>query len=278
MVTPAFLNAGFGDPLPREDLALIKSLGYAGIRQDVPTVSVAAALVDNILAADLMGIFVVPVKDESACQEIAHAVSVRAMQLGLARAVVLEAGNEEDLSGKRWSRDPLGWARLVADVALIAAAHSDTLRVVSGGVSSLSGSAMDWLRRSRVRELPVGIGYHQYRSTPPSEPLDGYASREAEFAALRRAAGHRAVWMTESGWHTAKRTEGHWPCKRTWSYTDAQVADFLREEMRLNAEADAECFVTYQWNDGLDPANDQDCFGIRRVDGTLKPQAKVLLT
>lgn len=39
----------------------------------------------------------------------------------------------------------------------------------------------------------------------------------------------------------------------------------------------AECFVTYQLNDGRDLSNDQDCFGIRRTDGTLKPSATILL-
>jgi hypothetical protein len=276
------LNAGFGELLSGDDLALIRSLGYDGIRQDVPTAPIAQALVDNVLDAGLVGIFVVPVAEEDACHEIAHAVARRAVARQQGALVVIEVGNEEDLSGKRWSRNPVGWAALVADVSVIAASHSNIapggqVRVVSGGVSSLSRQAMGWLERSRVRELPVGVGYHQYRSTPPREALDGYASRGDEFRALRDAAGSRSLWMTESGWHTAKRTEGCWPLRKSWAYTDTEVAEFLREEARLNEAHGAECFVTYQLNDGENPANDQDCFGIRRTDGSLKPSAKVLL-
>jgi hypothetical protein len=270
------LNAGFGEPLPPDDLGLIQFLGYQGVRQDVPTVAVAPALVDNILDAGLMGIFIVPVAEEQVCYDIAHAVALRAAERQQGERVVIEVGNEEDLRGKRWARDPAGWAALVANV-LAARVEGAWGRVVSGGVSSLSRQAMGWLERSRVRDLRVGVGYHQYRSTPPAKPLDGYASREDEFRALRDAAGLCKAWMTESGWNTAKRTSGCWPFRKTWSYTDEQVAQFLRVEMDMNAEHDAQCFVTYQLNDGPNPKNGQDCFGVRRTDGTLKPSAEVLL-
>jgi hypothetical protein len=271
-----FLNCGFGEPLPAADLVLIRSLGYQGIRQDVPRVEVAGELVDNVLAEGMVGIFVIPVADEDACHDIAHAVARQIVLRSGESSCAIEAGNEEDLSGKRWTRDPLGWARLVADVSIIAQSHG-RIQVVSGGVSSLSRHAMGWLERSHVRDLQVGVGYHQYRSTPPGEALDGYAWREDEFRALRDAAGGRDVWMTESGWSTAKRTAGFWPLRKTWAFTDDQVARYLRAEMSINAEHHARCFVTYQLNDGPDPSNDQDRFGIRRSDGSLKPQARVLL-
>jgi len=272
------LNAGFGEPLPADDLDLIRFLGYQGVRQDVPSAAIAPTLVDNLMAANLYGIFVVPVAEESVCHEITHAVAAQIVLRAGAGMGIIEAGNEEDLSGKRWTRDPVGWARLVSDVKTIADDHSGgEITVLSGGVSSVSRQAMDWLERSHVRDLPVGVGYHQYRSTPPAEPLDGYRSRYDEFAALRQAAGLRPTWMTESGWHTAKRTTGFWPLRKTWAYTDTQVARFLSEEMALNKGAEAECFTVYQLNDGPDPSNDQDRFGIRRTDGTLKPSAEVLL-
>jgi hypothetical protein len=274
------INAGFGDPLPAEELDFIRSIGASGVRQDVPNAKAAPALVANILGADFVGLFVIPVAVESACQEIAHAVSVRATEMGMDYRCILEVGNEEDLEGskdrpKRWARDPKGWAALVADVALIARSHSPSLRVVSGGVSSVSRRALQWLELSRVRDLPVGIGYHQYRSTPPDKPLEGYVSRSEEFTVLRAAAGDRPLWMTECGWHTAQRESGCWPFLKRWHYIDSQVAEFLRAEIRLNEQHGAEAFVLYQISDGPDPKNDQDHFGIRRVDGTLKPSARV---
>lgn len=271
------VNAGFGSPLSVEDFDLIRSLPQCdGVRQDVPSADDAPGLVSNALGAHLVGNFVIPVADPEACHEIAHAVSLRAGDLWMIDQCILEVGNEEDLEGKRWARDPKGWAALVADVAYIARSHSSALRVVSGGVSSVSRRALQWLELSRVRDLPVGIGYHQYRSTPPSEPLDGYVSRGEEFTVLRAAAGARPLWCTESGWHTAERKSGCWPFSRRWRYDDLEVEQFLRAEMRLNEDHGAECFVVYQLNDGNDPKNDQDHFGIRRTDGTLKPSAGVL--
>lgn len=270
------LNAGFGDPLPPSDLSLIRSLGYVGVRQDVPTAESAPLLVSNLLESGLIGIFVIPVANEGTCQEISHAVSRRASELGKSDMAILEAGNEEDLKGKRWANDPMGWASLVADVVFIARSHNPALRVVSGGVSSLSKHAMGWLYKSRVRDVVASVGYHQYRHTPPSTPLDGYSSRLDEFLSLREASGDCDTWMTETGWHTAKQSSGHWPCKKTWSYTDAEVAQFLRAEIEFNDNVGAQCFVTYQLNDGPDPSNGQDRFGIRTCEGELKPSAYIV--
>lgn len=270
-----YLNAGFGEPLSDSDLSLILDLGYNGVRQDVPSVEKAGELVKNLRF--VKGIYVIPVADENTCQQIAHAVCMEAASLGEASNTAVEVGNEEDLKGKRWSKDPAGWTALVKDVATIAASYSPDIQVVSGGVSSVSREAMDWLTRSKVRELNenVVIGYHQYRSTPPQQPLKGYASRDEEFEALVEASGARTVWCTECGWHTAQRSEG-WLCRRKWAYTDEQVALFLQQEIALNV-GKAECFTVYQLNDGPNPSNDQDCFGIRRIDGTLKPSAGILI-
>jgi len=276
-----YLNAGFGDLLSYDDLFLINALGYDGIRQDVPDAERAGALVENIEEGfTLNGIFVVPVAKEDVCHAVAHAISSAAVAMHATNHVVLEVGNEEDLGGKRWSRDPVGWAALVRDVQDIARQHSalcgsGPLAVVSGGVSSVSRQAMGWLERSRVKELGVDIGYHQYRSTPPEKPLDGYKSRDDEFRTLRDVAGERKLWCTESGWSTAPHKGGMF--HRGFSYTDVEVLHFLREERELNKNFGAESFVVYQLNDGPDAHNDQDRFGIRKIDGALKTQSQLLL-
>jgi len=131
------------------------------------------------------------------------------------------------------------------------------------------------LELSRVRDLPIGVGYHQYRETDPTKPLQGYVSRGEEFTVLRSVAGNRPLWMTECGWHTAPRKSGWWIFGRSWRYDDTQVEQFLQMEIRLNEEYGAECFVVYQLNDGPNPKNGQDRFGIRRTNGTLKPSAGV---
>ena len=270
-----FLNAGFGDPLPASDLDLIRSLGYEGIRQNVPTVESAAWLVGNALDKGA-AIFIIPVESADLCQDIAHAVAERIKVIGGDDRAVIEVGNEEDLRGKRWHDDPFGWSLLVTDVLNIAREHRFWGPVVSGGISSVSRSALDWLKRSRVHEREVCIGYHQYRSTSPQKALSGYSSRADEFKALKDIAG-QDIWCTECGWSTAPRTKGWWIFKKTWSYSDAEVASFLRYEIDLQDSFNSKAFVTYQLNDGPNPMNDQDRFGVRRTDGSLKPQASVLL-
>lgn len=272
-----YLNAGFGEPLPAEDLYLIASLRYAGIRQNIPNVETAVNLAKNALSGgQLEALFILPVEDPAVTHEIAHTLSRVLMDMDVAQRAALEVGNEEDLSGKRWKDDPHEWGKLVQDVVSIARDHTGgALRVVSGGISSLSRTATAWLEKSRVRDLDVIVGYHQYRSTPPGQPLDGYTSRLHEFTHLELVSGGRPIWCTESGWHTAPRKEGCWPFTRRWAYTDHQVEEFLSSEITYNESAGADVFVVYQLNDGPDPRNDQDRFGIRRADGTLKPQASV---
>ena len=278
------LNAGFGELIGAPDLALIKSLGLQAVRQDAvrketPDPAAAPALVSEIAAAGLMGNLVIPMWDNGLCQETAHAVAGRAVELGLVNGeVALEAGNEEDLSGKfkAWTRNPKGWAALVRDVLTIAGQHHPGIPVVSGGISSVSKDALRWLEQSGVVELPVIIGYHQYRSTDPDQPLKGYSSRGEEFQALQRVTAGRRLWCTESGWHDSLRESGHWPCKKRWRYSPSEVAQCLHTEMRLNEDHGAEVFTLYQLNDGPDPDYDQDCFGIRDYAGNLKPSAHVV--
>lgn len=272
-----YINAGFGELLSDGDLMLIRSLGFDGIRQNVPSPE-HVGLVDNILESGLHAIFIVPVETPDICQTTAHAVAERAAELGRSSQAVLEVGNEEDLGGKRWAKDPHGWAALVSDVCTIAASHRFMGPVVSGGVSSVSHTALRWLKDSRVSELPVGVGYHQYRSTPPNKPLDGYHSRDEEYRALADAAGGSETWCTESGWTTTPHSKGWGPFRQTWAYSDVEVLGFLRAEIALATSYGAQSFTVYQLNDGPDPNNGQDRFGIRRMDGTLKPQSRVLLT
>jgi hypothetical protein len=148
--------------------------------------------------------------------------------------------------------------------------------VVSGGISSLSKDALKWLAESQVAGLPVDIiGYHQYRSTPPSDPLKGYRSRQDEFDEFRDLVGPHSIACTETGWSTAPRESGTWPFKKRWQYTNDEALQFLQTEYAMNEREGSQLFVHYQLNNGPDPGNDQDCFGIRTVDGTLLPQSSL---
>ena len=56
-----YLNAGFGEPLGKETLDLIRSLGFVGVRQDIPNDDANAMrpLVREVADAGLIGIFLI---------------------------------------------------------------------------------------------------------------------------------------------------------------------------------------------------------------------------
>lgn len=272
------LNAGFGSPLSLADWSLIHDLGFDGIRTDVLREGDAGGLVANVTAAHRDGLFIapadVPLIDETLA--VVEAVAIAAKVSRAPELVALEVGNEPDRSG-RWRHDAAGFGRLVAQAAGVAWSILPDLRVVSGGIATLSRDALAWLAQA-AQHFPaeVAVGYHPYRSTPPGLPRDGFASRDAEFAELHRIAAGRAVWCTEVGFHTAPRSRDFPLCFTRTRWSDSEVASFLRSELRFNAAAMAEVCCLYQLNDGAAwRTESEDAFGIRRVDGTLKPSAYV---
>jgi len=150
-------------------------------------------------------------------------------------------------------------------------------KLILGGIVSTDESGLDYLDRMVSAGLPSGVavGYHTYRQEKrPWKPHDGFSTREAEFHRLQAIAGDRELWHTEVGWHTCENSSGWWPCKRKWSWTDDQVLEFLECEAGYNRRAGAKSFTVFQMNDGPGSGYENH-FGIRRIDGTLKPSAMV---
>lgn len=268
------LNAGFGEPLGAEAIGLISALGYDGVRQDVPTPWAAPGLVREFAPGPLhlLPIFVVGGLARQPGAEIvetarATAQAVRVWQI---QGAAIEIGNEMDAAG--WDAREFG-ALVAAAREAVMGEHAD-VRVVSGGVTNLSKTALDWLGRA-APDIPadVVIGYHSYRDDP-ARPKEGFRSRVEEFDRLREIAMGREVWCTECGYHTARRKA----CIGTRrGLSDEQVAEYVRSEISLHRTAGAGAFVLYQLNDG--PSNEAiDRYGIRRRDGTLKPVSRAHLT
>jgi len=272
------LCAGFGETLSPQDWSLIRSdLGFCGIRQDIPRADAAPALITNIAWASApLSIALVNVRGTiDGTLETADEVAVAAKATGCDARLAIEVGNEEDING-RWGNDPRGYGHLVASVEDLLSVHAPRVRVVTAGIGTISRESLAWLAEAMpFVPASVAVGYHPYRSSPPGVPRKGYSSREAEFAALRAIAGDRALWCTEIGWHTAPRPKGFPLCWMSERWSDSEVASFLRSELRLNAEAGAEAAFIFQLNDGADQKNREHRFGIRRMDGSLKPSAQV---
>lgn len=262
-------------PLPRVEWAAIKGYSWDGIRTDVRREEDAAPLIRDVAEVISEAVLVTPCGDLDTALAVSEAVAIAAKLTGYPERFWLEVGNEPDLNG-RWANDPEGFGRLVTSCAEIGRGYLPTLQVISGGVSNTSIRALDWLKRA-VRQMPpdVTVGYHTYRNTAPLIPLKGYISRADEFMALTSVAGNRPIACTETGWHTAPRPKGFPFCFLSESWSEGEVASFLRTELRLHQLAGATHCCVYQLRSGPNLKNDQDQFGITRADGTPRAMARV---
>ncbi len=191
---------------------------------------------------------------------------------------IIEIGNEPDIAFTYKSQPGL-FAEAVRLSHEAIREVAPQAQVVVGGIAGTSRKGLAYLADAASAGFPNDciIGYHTYRTTmEPESPLDDFPSRDAEFERLQGIAAGRAIWCTETGWHTAPSTVrfGPWGIlRRTVQYTDAQVADFAEREVRINARQGALGLVWFQLNDGTDPSKYEHRFGIRTADGTWKPIA-----
>ena len=265
-----FLQAGFGIPIGAETLDLIQALGFAGIRQGIDGLP---SVVDQVLGefrgrplGALLTVGVDGVDPATVVHRAAYAAR-EAQRLRLPDFAI-EVGNEPDAS-QSYRGLPLAWGHLVRQVAeALPGVH-----VVSGGITSTSVQGLNYLR-SALAEIPssVTIGIHTYRSGPPDKPLPGYLTRGEEFTVLRGMVGARRVWCTEVGWSDFEKHGGLIPAWCGRRLSPSEVAANLRREFELCAAAGCEVGVVFQLNDGL---GRDEHFGIRWIDGNLKPSALV---
>lgn len=267
-----YLNAGFGEPIGASDLALIKSLGFHGVRQDVLHWT-QGSLVDEIAQANLAAILVLGPEVWSAPAERIKDLAEHVFRMTL--DVAFEVGNELDgrVSPREYGQT---FAKVEAGIRSLA----PDATVITAGIRDCGHGPLGWLRdviSTGLISEQACIGYHTYRATPPGVPREGYRKREDEFDALRLVARGRPLWHTEIGWSTAPRKAGG--CAglfgKRWSYNDEQVAEFLDYELRVNRDQGAESFTVFQLSDG--PKNENEGrFGIRTLDGVLKHSAHVV--
>lgn len=264
-------------PLPLADWMMLSDLRFDGIRTDVRIDLGAPAIVANVAAAGRDAIFIADARG-TVDQTLAICVAIAKAAMGMGGGAALEVGNEPDRAGK-WGKTPRDYGKLVAAAAELAWEQAPDLQVVSGGIATTSPDAIAWLAEA-VRMMPpeVRVGFHPYRhlSQPPGLARPGYTSREAEYRALRTAAQGRALWATEVGWHTAPRGRAFPLCFTSTRWSDGEVAAFLREELRINAAQDVDVCCIYQLQDGPNAGDPEQCFGIRRITGQLKPSAYVV--
>ena len=251
------LQAGFGDPLGATLLGDLKARGVQMVRLDlqrVPTAPMAYSLIDEAVRAGLRPLLII--------------LETQAAWFESALGYDLEILNEPDLAGWR----PSHYAEVVREVAHVLQGRH---RLWAGCVSNCTAAKLAWLTNV-VGWLPpeIGITVHRYpaQGGRPTDPQTGFRSREAEGAAIRAIAGARPWGCSEFGFHSGEQKTGWWFWAKRWRWTDAQIADFVRQEWAIWAQAGATFACLYQLADGL--SNDPlDRYGIRYATGEWKPVA-----
>lgn len=282
------INAGFGEPIGHE-FAALTDLGFSFVRQDFRphhTDAHVRALVGEFAGAPVRLLALLagghidkPGGGRAEPHEIAELgarVVTAARDLGVTDYLI-EVGNEPDLAHVDYRLRPMDFADAVRQTHAAVRSRGFAGPLITGGICNLSRDSLRYLERMLVAGVPadMALGFHRYpRGLSPRVPQAGFDSRDAEWAELQRLASGRAVACTEVGHHTAPRKYLMWgfiPRHRTVG--DGEVAEHLLYDLRYFEERRCLLAAVYQLNDGPSPAVHLDRYGIRRVDGTLKPVA-----
>jgi hypothetical protein len=260
----------------------VRAFAVHGVRTDVMPQGAEAQLEEFVAAPDLRLLALVhggdmPGDADTVVREARHAARIAFENLRmdtLPSPPIFEIGNEPTAGSKRrrWPPETFGKAVAAAARVVWEIGGPETL-VVSGGIHNPDRERQDYLRRAAAffpppDEARFAVGFHDYAPGmgDPDVPHAGFRTREDQIGALQRLGW--PLFDTESGGHTGPR-EGH---------TDAQVAQWLTRRLDQGRGWGLVGTVVYQLDDGPDPRHHEDCFGLRRLDGSEKPSGLALRT
>jgi len=284
------INAGFGDPVTGE-FPFFQQLGIGVVRQDLFAHGEDApieALVAEFANQPTKALFMlaggkVQVPDGSNRVE-PHILAARGRRVVVAAQAVglhgysLEVGNEPDIAHIDYASRPQDFAEAIRMVHMTVRPLGFDGNLITGGVSNLNQRGLEYLRAmlsTTVIPDDVVLGFHRYPEAGRGAvtPHKGFVSRDDEFQALERIRGDRRVACTEFGYHTAEDRMGMFARRRR---SDVEVADSVQWDLDFFAQRGVLLAAVYQLRDG-DRDVPEERYGIRRVDGTLKPVADALI-
>lgn len=299
-----YLNAGNGGyPMGGHAIGIIKDHLFDGVRlamaNGIPRERVRS-VVTELAEADLEAVLIIggwDWWDDTFNMEVSDRERVPPMDLVTLDAITvaqeaqkvglrfwIEPGNEPNLAPEKFKGDPDGFASRVRVVAMVLAQDEflKPVRLISGGVSNVwPHDGLAYARRMAAGRLPahVTLGIHPYRMN--RMPHEDLGERSIGSIANEIRDLHPRYAITEGGWHTApRRRKRGFPLCFTYEtipgWTDDEVATFAPWELNFWAAAGAELYVWYQLNSGPDENEAEHNFGIREMDGTLRPVADAL--
>jgi hypothetical protein len=289
-VTVLGINAGFGDPIAGE-FPFLQRIGVAAVRQDLFAHGESApieALVAEFSNRPMHGVFMLAggkmqIPDGSNRIE-PHVLAARARRIVEAAQAVglerysLEIGNEPDIAHDGYASRPQDFAEAVRQVHAVVRPLGFAGDLISGGVSNLNERGLKYLQSmlsTSIVPADVVLGFHRYPEggRGAEAPHKGFKSREEEFEALESLTGGRRVACTEFGYHTAEDRMGRFGHRRR---SESEVADSVRWDLDFFARHNVLLAAIYQLNDGIRDVGEER-YGVRRLDGTLKPVADALV-
>lgn len=277
------------------DNAFVKSMGFSGLRFDIPWGAPRTYIRDafDTMAKQRLEVLAIvggwmrwendqPVAAKGFAPSLdAIYIEARKSARILLKSdmpvdlVSWDMGNEPDQSD--W-KSPSEFAAFVRLGAAGIWEAIPTATVVVGGVSNIDrkGGAryLDAICSAGVHKDMV-LGVHPYRGVyRPHEAPKGWKSIYDVFEWLRSK--DRRIWVTEGGWHTSPQVrKSLWGiCQKKVQWSDDDVAEFASLEMELWENAGAELYAWYQMNSGPDPNNDNDNYGVRDSELVPKPIAR----
>lgn len=179
---------------------------------------------------------------------------------GLPPGLLIELRNEVNLEGP----DPPAYALLLKHAADWADRGGHTL--YAPAISNLDRKGLAYLRALGPLPTNVHASVHYYAHGYARDPHPGFASRDAEVAALKAIIGDRPFAVTETGYHVAAQ-----PRYTDWRknipgltvrWTEGQIAAFVAEDFAFWEHHGAEFVVIYQLADG-ESDTPIDRYGIR---------------
>ena len=282
------INAGFGEPIAGE-FPFFERIGVAAVRQDLFAHGETApieALVAEFSNRPMRALFMLAggkMQTADGSNRIEpHVLAARARRaVEAARAAglqqySLEVGNEPDIAHDGYASRPQDFAEAVRQVHAVVRPLGFEGDIISGGVSNLNERGLEYLQSmlsAPAVPADVVIGFHRYPEAGrgAEAPHRGFESRDEEFEALAGLVGGRRVACTEFGYHTAEDRIGSVGRRRS----ESEVADSVRWDLNFFTQRQVVLAAIYQLNDGTrDVAEER--YGVRRLDGTLKPVAEML--
>lgn len=155
------------------------------------------------------------------------------------------------------------------------------LSVVSPAVATLASRGRKYLEKL-VPKLPPGVlvNFHPYRTGGEPNEFEGFDSLEKVAEYILDLVGGRGFGMTEVGWHNAEQIKksGCFGLKKTrFSFSEAEVADFYRRDVKLFRALGARFYNWFQIRDGLpdDPFHEAH-YGAYLANGEEKAVARAM--